>query len=339
MSLPYPYLIFLGATQNPAIAKTALGLAQWAPEKCLAQHRFQDCTIDLDLPALSISEARQQGARSLVLGCAPVGGGVEPEWLPVLLEAIDAGMDIISGFHTRLSDIPALRSAASAANVRLIDIRIPPENIAIATGAPRSGKRLLTVGTDCSVGKKYAALTLSQAMQARGIDCDFRASGQTGIMIAGGGIPMDAVVSDFVAGAAEQLSPANQPDHWDVIEGQGSLYHPAYAGVSLGLLHGSQPDALVLCHDATRQGINAFPGYPLPTIKECITRNLSLAALTNPAVKCIGLCVNTSGLPAGQRLDYLKQLSDDTQLPCVDPLKDGVQDLIDGLLGDKGSPT
>ncbi len=146
----------------------------------------------------------------------------------------------------------------------MIDVRVPPPGIPIATGRKRSGRRLLTVGTDCALGKKYTALALARAFAARGVPTDFRATGQTGIMIAGAGIPMDAVVADFEAGAAEMLSPDAPPDHWDVIEGQGSLFHPSYACVSLGLLHGSQPDVIVVCHEPGRTGIVGLDAYRLP---------------------------------------------------------------------------
>ncbi len=163
--------------------------------------------------------------------------------------------------HAKLGNVPQLKAAAERHGRRLIDVRTPPKNIPIASGAKRSGKRLLTVGTDCAVGKKYTALALARAFTARGLDADFRATGQTGILIAGGGMPMDAVVADFEAGAAEILSPAAPAQHWDVIEGQGSLFHPAYAGVSLGLLHGSQPDVIVVCHDIDRKEMLGHPGY------------------------------------------------------------------------------
>ena len=332
MQLNSPYLIFLGGVTDPGIAKTAFGLLQWAPEFCLAQYRFPSCTIDLGLPDTSIKEAKQRGAQSLVLGCAPPGGGIEASWLPVLLEAIEAGLDIVSGFHTRLNAIPELTQAAQRTGVRLVDIRVPPSSLPTGTGAKRSGKRLLTVGTDCAVGKKYSALAITRAMKARGLACDFRATGQTGIMIAGGGIPIDAVVADFIAGAAEQVSPNNDSMHWDIIEGQGSLFHPAYAGVSLGLLHGSQPDALVVCHDPCRPHIIGLEQFPVPDIQRCIERNLEAAMLTNAAVSCVGVCVNTVGLEAEQRVECLANLSEQTGLPCVDPLVEGVEAIVDRLV-------
>ena len=169
-------------------------------------------------------------------------------------------------------------------------------------------------------------------MTARGIDCDFRATGQTGIMIAGAGLPIDCVVADFIAGAAEQVSPGNEAGHWDIIEGQGSLFNPAYAGVSLGLLHGSQPDALVLCHDATRPHIIGLEHMPVPDINQCLERNLQAAMLTNPDVHCVGVCVNTSGLDKDQRQGYLQDMAKKTGLPCVDPLVEGVESIVDRLV-------
>ena len=192
-------------------------------------------------------------------------------------------MDIVSGLHSRLEDIPRLANAAESSGARLINIRIPPSNIPIATGQKRTGRRVLMVGTDCAVGKKYTALALTESLNKASIKATFRATGQTGIMIAGTGIPIDAVVSDFVAGAAELISPDNSEDHWDVIEGQGSLFHPSYAGVSLGLLHGSQPDAIVLCHEANRQYIDSCRSFPIPSIKDCIDLNYAVHGSPTPS--------------------------------------------------------
>ena len=331
MKLNDPYVLLIGAATNPAFAKTALGLLQWAPEKCLAQVTLPGCQVILDLPEKTVTEAKNAGAKSLVLGCAPVGGGIEASWVPIILDAMAAGMDIVSGLHIRLESLPELAEAAARANVRLLNVRVPPSDIPVANGRKRTGKRLLTVGTDCAVGKKYTALALAREMQQQGLNADFQATGQTGIMIAGRGIPIDAVVSDFVAGAAEQLSPDNTADHWDVIEGQGSLFHPAYAGVSLGLLHGSQADALVLCHDAGRQGINGFDGYPIPDINACISHTLASARLTNPGARFVGVSVNTSTLAAGEREACLEQLRQKTHLPCVDPLVEGVAAIVNRL--------
>jgi uncharacterized NAD-dependent epimerase/dehydratase family protein len=159
----------------------------------------------------------------------------------------------------------------------------------------------------------------------------FRATGQTGIMIAGEGVPIDAVVSDFISGAAEMLSPAGEADHWDVIEGQGSIVHPGYAGVTVGLMHGSQPDALVLCHDATRTGIDSWDGYDLPEMPTLIDLYLSAGRLTNSAIRMVGISVNTSSLDRVGGAAYLRELEDRMEMPCVDPLADGVGRIVDRL--------
>lgn len=332
LTLSSPYLVFLGDVPNLAYAKTALGLVQWAPDLCVAQLRFADCEIDTGLKDMSVAEAAQAGAKSLLIGSAPVGGAIQENWLPTLLEAIDAGMDIVSGLHTRLADNAELYAAAQKSAVRLVDVRVPPENLPVGNGSKRLGKRLLTVGTDCAVGKKYTALALTQELQQRGIACDFRATGQTGVMIAGSGIPIDAVVADFIAGAAETLSPNNEADHWDLIEGQGSLFQPAYAGVSLGLLHGSQPDAIVVCHDPAREQTIGCPEHRVPPVQICIETNLQLGRLTNPAVRCVGVSVNTSGIKPSEREQVLNRLQQETDLPCVDPLVEGVAALVNRLL-------
>ena len=335
VQLKAPYLVFLGDVPLLAYAKTALGVAQWAPQHCVAQLRFEGCEIDAGLADMSVAEAVAAGAKSLLIGSAPIGGALQDNWLPTLLEAIAAGMDIVSGLHSKLADHPQLKAAAERYQVRLVDVRVPPADLPIGNGQKRSGKRLLTVGTDCSVGKKYTAMAISQALQGRGVSSDFRATGQTGIMIAGSGMPIDAVVADFIAGAAETLSPNNDPAHWDVIEGQGSLFQPAYSGVSLGLLHGSQPDVIVLCHDPERHQIIGCPEQRLPEISTCINTHLALARLTNPAVRCAGVSVNTSQVPADKRDALLNLLSQQCGLPCVDPLIDGVKPIVDLILGDK----
>jgi uncharacterized NAD-dependent epimerase/dehydratase family protein len=225
--------------------------------------------------------------------------------------------------HARLGATPALAAAAERHHRRLIDVRTPPRDIPIACGRKRSGKRLLAVGTDCALGKKYTALAIARAFQQRGVDTDFRATGQTGIMIAGTGIPMDAVVSDFEAGAAELLSPAAAPDHWDVIEGQGSIFHPAYAAVSLGLLHGSQPDVIVVCHEPGRTHVLGYPQFALPSIEETIHLNLRLGQRTNLAIRCGGVSLNTSQLSASEARDLIAAESRRLQLPVADPIRGG----------------
>ena len=317
-----PYLVFIGDINNATYAKTGLGLVQWRRELVAGQLRFPGNTLDLDVPDMTIEQAVKAGVKSLIIGVAPVGGTIGQHWEAELIKAAKAGLDIVSGLHSPLEAIPGLADAAALSNARLINVRVPPSSTPIANGRKRTGHRVLMVGTDCAVGKKYTALALTESLNRTSIKATFRATGQTGIMIAGTGIPIDAVVSDFVAGAAEVISPDNEPDHWDVIEGQGSLFHPAYAGVSLGLLHGSQPDAIVVCHGATRQHIDSCPDFPIPSIQECIDLNLRCARLTSPDVICVGVSVNTSGLGSDERGRYLQTLEKETGLPCVDSVID-----------------
>src|SRR5438094_691792 len=325
LTLPQPYLLFLGDITEAEYAKTAFGLRDWARERCVAEYSCPGATVTTGLPFLTPAEAATKGAQALIIGVANEGGFIADTWVPALLSALEAGLDIISGMHTRLADVPALKAAAARNNRRLIDVRRPPQNIPIATGRKRSGKRLLTVGTDCAIGKKYTALALTRAFLARGIATHFRATGQTGIMIAGGGIPIDAVVADFAAGAAEILSPDAADDHWDVIEGQGSLFHPAYSGVSLALLHGSQPDVVVICHEPGRDRILGVPGYALPSVEEMIELVLRLGGRTNPAIRCGGVSLNTAELNETSADRLLAEESERLGLPVADPLRGGVQ--------------
>ena len=333
IKLEAPYLIFFGDVRDRLNAKTGLGIAYWVPERCAGQMRFPACVVDAGLPDLTTSEALDVGVRTVIIGVAPTGGQLQDNWLPALLDFARAGVDIASGLHSKLAAIPELVLAAREGGSRLIDVRVPPAGISCGSGRRRSGKRVLTVGTDCAVGKKYSALALHRELTSRGIDATFRATGQTGIMIAGEGIPIDAVVADFVAGAAEALSPDNASNHWDVIEGQGSLTHPAYAGVTLGLIHGSQPDALLLCHDAGREVIQEVEGhFPIPPLPDYLQLVLAAARVTNPDCICAGLCVNTSAMTEDDRARYLSELQLELQLPVVDPVATGMASVADYLM-------
>jgi uncharacterized NAD-dependent epimerase/dehydratase family protein len=323
LALPQPYLLFLGDTVEAGFAKTAFGLRDWAPDLCLGEFSLPGAKVSAGLPQLRPEEAADRGARSLVIGVANSGGFIAETWVPALVEALEAGLDIVSGMHAKLNCIPELRYGAERLGRRLIDIRKPPENIPIATGLKRTGKRLLTVGTDCALGKKYTALSIARAFDARGVEVDFRATGQTGIMISGGGIPMDAVVSDFAAGAAELLSPAAPPDHWDVIEGQGSILHPAYAGVSLALLHGSQPDVFVVCHDPSRTRLLGDEDFAVPSVEEIIELTTALGRRTNPAIRCGGVSLNTSTLTEAEAAELCANETRRLSLPAADPIRGG----------------
>lgn len=322
-ALPAPYLLFLGETTEPGFAKTAFGLRDWAGDRCIGEHALAGATVTTGLPAMTPREAAARGARALVIGVANQGGVIPPAWLPALLDALAAGLDLVAGMHARLADIPALAEAAAAHGRRLFDLRVPPANLPIASGRKRSGRRLLTVGTDCALGKKYTALSIARGLAARGHDATFRASGQTGIMIAGAGIAIDAVIADFAAGAAELLSPDAAPDHLDVIEGQGSLFHPAYAPVSLALLHGSQPDLFVVCHEPGRTHILGHAHYPVPSIEAVIQQTATIGSLTNPAIRCAGVSLNTAKLDAAAAERVIAETADRLGLPVADPIRGG----------------
>ncbi len=331
MVIPGKYLIYLGEAATRVSAKTGLGLVEWRPDLCAGQWSTGMRSVDLGVPEMTLAQALVAGARTMVIGVAPTGGAIALGWVAAIVAAIEAGLDVASGMHTRLGSIRQIAEAARRHGRTLYDVRYPAREFEVGSGRKRSGRRLLMVGTDCAVGKKYTALSIAREMNRRGMKATFRATGQTGILIAGEGVAIDAVVADFVAGAAEWLSPDNAPDHWDVIEGQGSLFHPAYAGVSTGLLHGSQPDGLVICHDAIRETIDDYPGYPIPDLRECLELNLRVARLTNPEARCVGLSVNTSGLPAKRRAAYLQDLAERFALPCIDPIATGAGPMVDFL--------
>ncbi|GHF28951.1 hypothetical protein GCM10017044_25250 [Kordiimonas sediminis] len=323
ITLTPPYLIFLGRETRESYAKTGAGLNQWRPELCKGQIRLEGGTVDLGLPEMTLEDAQKAGIKTLVIGTAAVGGSIPDEWVDLLVEAAERGLHIVGGVHTPLNNIERLKHAATLSGSELIDVRTPPKHLPVGTGRKRTGKRLLTVGTDCALGKKYTALALERDMKNAGINATFRASGQTGIMIAGTGLPIDSVVADFVSGAAELLSPDNTDDHWDIIEGQGSIYHPGYASVSMGLLMGSQPDAFVVCTEAGRTHIEGWPDFPLPTIQDVIDRTIDIGKQFNPAIHCVGISVNTSPLPSAERQPYLDRLSAEYGLPCVDSILTG----------------
>jgi uncharacterized NAD-dependent epimerase/dehydratase family protein len=335
VALPAPYLLFLGDTTEPGYAKTAFGLRDWARDLCVGEFACPGGTVSAGLPRLTPREAAARGARSAIIGVANTGGVLKPNWIPSLVEALEAGLDIVSGMHGRLAGSRELKAAAERLGRRLIDVRQPPANIPVGTGRKRAGMRLLAVGTDCALGKKYTALAIAGAMRRRGVDVDFRATGQTGIMIAGSGMPMDAVVSDFVAGAAEVLSPDAPEGHWDVIEGQGSLFHPAYAGVSLGLLHGSQPDVIVLCHEPGRTHLLGYPDFPTPSLAEAIETHLRMGSLTNRNIRCGGVSFNTSAMTPADAQALMQRTSTELGLPVADPMRGGAlfDRLVEACLG------
>ena len=330
--IPGPFLLYLGHSVDPLAVKTSRGVATFRGEDCVGEFRHDDCPLTLGLPRLNMAEGFEKGARTLILGIAGAGGKVGADLVEDAAAALDAGLNVASGLHERLRDQPRLAELAKAKGLTLFDVRDPPAGLTVGKGYPRRGHRLLTVGTDCSVGKMYATLALTRALREHGVRADFRATGQTGVMIAGEGVAVDAVVADFISGAIEQLAPEREDDGWDLIEGQGSLFHPSFAGVSLGLLHGAQPEALVLCHEPGRAHIRGVPGRPLPDLGECLERNLEAARLTSPEVRAVGICLNTSAMDSETARRLCGVVENQMGLPCTDPVRFGVEPIIDRLL-------
>jgi len=328
-----PYLLFLGDAPDQLAAKVAQGIKDWRADNAVGQFRMDGCRADLRLTDMSLTEAKAAGARTLVIGVANRGGVISREWKKVLVTALEEGFDLASGLHNLLRNEPDLVAVAEATGRSLHDVRVPEVEYPIANGIKRSGKRVLAVGTDCSVGKMYTALALDASMKRMGLKSTFRATGQTGILITGDGVPLDAVVADFMAGSIEWLTPDNDDDHWDIIEGQGSLFHVSYSGVTLALIHGGQPDALILSHEPTRAHMRGLPGYGLPSLEAVRDMSLSLAHVANPACQVIGVSVNTQHLDDAGAEACLREIEDRMGLPTCDPFRQGADKLAVALAG------
>ncbi|MEM1287318.1 MAG: N-acetyltransferase DgcN [Pseudomonadota bacterium] len=330
MEIKRPYILFLGDVADQLAAKTAVGVVDWRPDWCVGQIRLPGCKADTGLADMDLDKALELGAQTFVVGAVNAGGVLPEHWVKSIVDAIERGLDVASGLHVRLQSIPEIAQAASRKGVALHNVRQVDQKLATGKGTKRPGKRLLTVGTDCSVGKKYTALALEKEMVDRGMDAAFRATGQTGVLISGRGLAIDSVVADFISGAAEWISPDAHPDHWDLIEGQGSLFHPSFAGVSLGLLHGAQPDAFVVCHEPTRTTMRGVK-TPLPTIQQVIDATIAMGKLTNPEIRCTGIAVNTAALNEADAKRTLDDVAKAHNLPASDPVRFGVASLVDAL--------
>ncbi|WP_299425082.1 N-acetyltransferase DgcN [uncultured Shimia sp.] len=326
-----PYLLFLGDAPDQLAAKVAQGIKDWRPENAVGQFRMEGCKADMGLTDMSLVEAREAGAKTLVIGVANRGGVISQEWKKVLVMALEEGFDLASGLHNLLCDEPDLIAVAEATGQKLHDVRVPEVEYPIANGKKRSGKRVLAVGTDCSVGKMYTALCMDAEMRKRGMKSTFRATGQTGILVTGDGVPLDAVIADFMAGSVEWLTPDNDEDHWDHIEGQGSLFHVSYSGVTMALIHGGQPDALILAHEPTRDHMRGLPEYQQPSLQELRDLALPLAKVANPACQVVGVSVNTQHMAEDEAKAYLAQVEADMSLPATDPFRFGASKLVDAL--------
>ncbi len=326
-----PYLLFLGDAPDQLAAKVAQGIKDWRPDNAVGQYRMPGCGADVGLQDMTLEQAKAAGAKTLVIGVANRGGVISQAWKDILIEALGMGYDLASGLHNLLANEGDLVAASQVNGGTLHDVRVPNVEYPIANGVKRSGKRVLAVGTDCSVGKMYTALALDEAMREKGMKSTFRATGQTGILITGSGVPLDAVIADFMAGAVEYLTPDNDEDHWDIIEGQGSLFHVSYSGVTLALIHGGQPDALIICHEPTRPHMRGLPDYTPPSMQAVSDMALALAKVANPACKVIGVSVNTQHLSQEEAEAYLAKVEAEMGLPAVDPFRQGAERLAEAI--------
>ncbi|MBY6202876.1 DUF1611 domain-containing protein [Maritalea mobilis] len=326
-----PYLLFLGDAPDQLAAKVAQGIRDWRPDNAVGQFRMEGCKANVGLPDMDLEAAKAAGAKTLVIGVANRGGVISAAWKKVLVQALEEGFDLASGLHNLLRDEEDLAAVARATGRQLHDVRVPDVKYPIANGVKRTGKRCLAVGTDCSVGKMYTSLAVDREMKARGLKSSFRATGQTGILITGNGVPLDAVIADFMAGSIEWLTPDNDDDHWDHIEGQGSLFHVSYSGVTMALIHGGQPDALILSHEPTREHMRGLPGYDLPTLEALRDTALPLARIANPACQVVGVSINTAAMGEDEALSYLAEVEKRMGLPTVDPFRQGAARLADAL--------
>lgn len=307
-------------------------------DSTLAGSKVKDVTmIDSFVPVVSSIEAcKQLGAQALLLGTAYTGGRLPELWRTDIKLAIAAGLDIINGLHDFLSEDGEFVNAAAAAGVKLLDVRRPPDNLPVASGRVLTSPAhvVLTVGSDCSVGKMTASLELVRSASKKQRKAGFIATGQTGIMICGRGIAVDRVIGDFMAGAVESLILAEGGENeFLMVEGQGSLVHPGFSGVTLALLHGACPHALVLCHKAGKEKIGET-GFPVPPLSDLVSLYEHMASFMRPA-KVVGVCLNTAVLDAQEAKRQVSKIEDELNLPCCDPVRDSADRIFDALVRHK----
>ena len=344
------FLIIADGDFAPMTSKTANSVIRYLPDRVVgvvdrvtAGKTVQEILgFGGDIPVVgSMREGLARNPTAVLIGIAPAGGRLPEEWRGWLAEALDAGCDLWSGLHTFLSDDPVLAARAREKGRTILDVRKPPANLPVAMGLAREVDALvvLTVGTDCNVGKMTAQLQLVGGLKARGLDARFVATGQTGIFIEGWGTAVDAVVADFIAGAAEDLVLQAAPGA-DIIlvEGQGSINHPGYSGVTLGLLHGSCPDALILCHQASRDYIGEYRGAPwlrIPPLSEYVKLYESVGSAVHPT-RVIAISMNTYDLDDAAARAACEAATRDTGLPCTDPVRYDPAPLLDALVAARG---
>jgi uncharacterized NAD-dependent epimerase/dehydratase family protein len=347
------YLILAEGHFGPASSKTANSAIRYLPDRILAvidSTHAGGVVSDVlgfggDIPILStVDEGLSLEPSALLIGIAPAGGQLPDAWRPPLRAAINAGLDIVSGLHFYLADDKEISFMAAEKGVRLFDLRKPPADLPVSTGLAREVEPLvvLTVGTDCNIGKMTAGLQIRAALTERGTRVGFAATGQTGILIEGWGIAVDAVVADFIGGAAERLVLQAAQDGPDIVmvEGQGALVHPGYSGVTLGLLHGSMPEAMIMCHQPSRKTVygsgGAYHWVPLPSLSDSIRMYEDAIAPLRPA-KVVGIALNTWDLSEEEAREAIRSAEQETGLPATDPVRFDAGPLADAILGFEGA--
>ncbi len=341
------YVILAEGNFTPHSAKTALGVLRFAKDETVAvidsEKAGQDVSSALHIADIgngipvvsSIDEAFAYKPTSLLIGIAPIGGKLPESWQPILLRALELGLEIVSGLHFFLNDDPELTAAAQKYGSAIWDVRKPQPQYAMRIGQGKSHRKgsntIFMAGSDCNVGKMTAALVMEQTARQRGHNTAFAATGQTGIMIAGEGVPTDRIISDFVNGAVEWLLLDLTNSHdWVFVEGQGSLCHPAYSAVTMGLLHGARPDMQILCHEANRGFIYDYPAFPIPPLKELIIMYETAARWLKPA-PIVGVSLNTFSLSEDEARTAIEKATAETGLPVTDPVRFGADALINAI--------
>jgi uncharacterized NAD-dependent epimerase/dehydratase family protein len=326
-----------GFSHDPHYGKTMRGIIRYGPDPVVAILDSRRAGVAHDgIPIVAtVEETLPFGPTVAIVGVATQGGRFPPAWRELLKDCIAAGLDVENGLHEFLTDDPELTALARQLGVALRDLRKPPAGLNVPTGAnlELDAKTVLTVGSDCAIGKKTVAVELDLEARRRGLESVFVPTGQTGIAIAGWGIAVDAVVADFLAGAAERLvvEGARRGGRLLFVEGQGSLVHPMYSGVTLGLIHGSAPHAYVLCHKAGATEVEGCPGHPIPPLPELVELHERVALRARRAtVACVAL--NTADLGDDDARAAIAAASSETGLPADDPVRFGSGFLLDALL-------
>jgi uncharacterized NAD-dependent epimerase/dehydratase family protein len=340
------YLILADGDFGPMTSKTANAIVRYQPDRVVAvlDRRLAGQTVQDVLGfggaipiVASVRQGLALGPNAVLIGIAPVGGRLPDEWRSWLGEALDAGCDLVSGLHTFLSDDPILAEKARKDGRRILDLRRPPGDLPVASGRAKQldAYVVLTVGTDCNVGKMTAQLELTRGLNARGVRTRFVPTGQTGIMLEGWGIGVDAVVADFIAGAAERITvEGGRGAEVVLVEGQGSINHPGYSGVTVGLLHGSCPDGLILCHQASREYIGDYgeeAWLRIPPLADYVRAYETIGSLVHPT-RVLGICLNTYDLSIEAAKRACEQATRETGLPATDPVRFDAIPLVEAVL-------